>query len=195
MNITESILQQIEASCEVKQKIAADSTLVASIAEVVDRCIRTLQSGGKILLAGNGGSAADSQHIAAEFVGRFKLEREALPAIALTTDTSLLTAVGNDYGFEMIFARQVSGLARAGDLFIGISTSGNSPNVLRALEVCRELGVSTVGLTGAGGGKMAALADVLLPVPSIETPRIQESHIMIGHLICDLVDTQMFGDT
>jgi D-sedoheptulose 7-phosphate isomerase len=195
VNLTESIASQIEASQQVKREIGADTALVARIAEVAQRCAQVLDGGGKILLAGNGGSAADSQHIAAELVGRFKLERRPLPAIALTTDTSLLTAVGNDYGFEAVFSRQIRGLGRSGDLFVGISTSGNSPNVLQALEACREMGLTTVGLTGAAGGAMADLCDLLLAVPSLDTPRIQESHIMIGHILCQLVDDILFGAT
>lgn len=193
MDLNSAVVAQIEASLQVKRNIVADAALVARVAEVARRCAATLSEGGKVMLAGNGGSAADAQHIAAEFVGRFKIERRALPAIALTTDTSLLTAVGNDYGFEEIFARQVAGLGRSGDLFVGISTSGNSPNVLRALAVCRELGITSVGLTGARGGKMAALCDLLLAVPASETPRIQESHILLGHIICELVDGILFG--
>lgn len=187
------VAQWIEASRAVKAQIAGDPARLRLIADVAERCADTLQGGGKLLLAGNGGSAADAQHIAAEFVGRFQMERRPLPAIALTTDTSLLTAVGNDYGFDEIFARQVRGLARPGDLFIGISTSGNSPNVLAALAACVEQGVTRIGLTGAGGGRMAAHCDLLIEVPSSETPRIQEAHILIGHIICALVDEQLFG--
>lgn len=193
MKLTDSIAEQIAASCDVKQSIAADADFVARVAEIAQRCAATLNRGGKVMLAGNGGSAADAQHIAAEFVGRFKLERRALPAIALTTDTSLLTAVGNDYGFEEIFARQVAGLGRAGDLFIGLSTSGNSPNVLKALAVCREIGITTVGFSGANGGRMEGQCDLLLAVPSADTPRIQESHILLGHIVCALVDEILFG--
>jgi len=193
--MTDTILARIDESCSVKRKIAEDPAFVSAIAQVAEQCAEALSRGGKVMLAGNGGSAADAQHIAAEFVGRFKLERRPLPAIALTTDTSLLTAVGNDYGFEEIFARQVRGLGRSGDLFVGISTSGNSPNVLRAMSACRELGVTTVGLTGKGGGEMASDSDYLLAVPSSETPRIQESHILIGHLVCELVDVRLFGES
>lgn len=194
MNVTESIVAQIEASCSVKRAIAADSAFVARIAEVAQRCATAIERGGKVLLAGNGGSAADAQHIAAEFVGRFKMERRPLSAIALTTDTSLLTAVGNDYGFDEIFARQVAGLGRPDDVFIGISTSGNSPNVLKAMAAGRQIGLTGVGLTGAGGGKLAVQCDLLLAVPSSDTPRIQESHILIGHIVCDLVDQMLFGE-
>ena len=194
MNLTDFITAEIEASLDVKRQIVANPVSIIRIADIAQRCARALEGGGKVMLAGNGGSAADAQHIAAEWVGRFKRERRPLPAIALTTDTSLLTAVGNDYGFEEIFARQVLGLARPGDVFIGFSTSGNSANVLKALDACREMGVSTVGLTGVGGGKMAARCDLLLDVPSTDTPRIQEAHIVIGHIVCALVDELLFGE-
>ena len=148
----------------------------------------TINSGGKILLFGNGGSAADAQHIAAELSGRYKIERRGLPGIALTTDTSVLTAVGNDYGFDRIFDRQVEAIARKGDLLIGISTSGNSKNVLRALSLGRNMGCKTIGLSGRDGGAMNEFCDVNLVVPSDDTPRIQEMHILIGHTICQAID-------
>lgn len=148
----------------------------------------TIKNGGKILIFGNGGSAADAQHIAAELSGRYKIERRALPAIALTTDTSVLTAVGNDYGFDRIFDRQVEALAREGDLLIGISTSGNSKNVLRALSLGRNMGCRTIGLSGRDGGAMNEFCDINLVVPSDDTPRIQEMHILIGHTICQGID-------
>ncbi|WP_200763496.1 D-sedoheptulose 7-phosphate isomerase [Nitrosophilus alvini] len=150
--------------------------------------VETLKNGKKILIFGNGGSAADAQHIAAELTGRFKKERKGLPAIALTTDTSALTAIANDYGYEQVFARQVEALAQNGDLCIGISTSGNSENVLRGLEVAKTMGCKTIGLSGKEGGKMASLCDANIVVPSNETARIQEMHILIGHIICAAVD-------
>jgi D-sedoheptulose 7-phosphate isomerase len=156
-------------------------------------CVDALRAGGKLLIAGNGGSAADAQHLAAEFVSRFYFDRPGLAAIALTTDTSALTAIGNDYGFERLFSRQVDALGRAGDVFIGISTSGNSPNVLAALAECRTKRLITVGLTGHSGGKMAALCDHCLRMPSTETPKIQEGHIIVGHIICALVEREMFS--
>jgi D-sedoheptulose 7-phosphate isomerase len=156
-------------------------------------CVDALRAGGKLLIAGNGGSAADAQHLAAEFVSRFYFDRPGLAAIALTTDTSALTAIGNDYGFERLFSRQVDALGRAGDVFIGISTSGNSPNVLAALAECRTKRLITVGLTGRSGGKMAALCDHCLRMPSTETPKIQEGHIIVGHIICALVEREMFS--
>ncbi len=164
--------------------------LESAIAEVV----RTFQAGGKLLLFGNGGSAADAQHIAAEFVNRYLIERRPLPAIALTTDTSALTSIVNDYGVEDLFAKQVRALGRKGDAAIAISTSGNSANVLRTLEVCRELGIRTIGLTGGSGGKMVNMVDHLLCVSATAvTPRIQETHILIGHVICEMVDEVLFG--
>lgn len=152
-----------------------------------------LRNGGKLLVMGNGGSAADAQHLAAELVGRFLLERRALPAIALTTDTSILTAVGNDYGFDEVFARQVEALAASGDLVLGISTSGQSANVIKALAAAREKGCQTIGLLGRDGGRVAGMVDLALTVPSPETPRIQEAHQLIIHIICDLVEKELFG--
>ncbi|WP_037989193.1 SIS domain-containing protein [Tepidiphilus margaritifer] len=154
-----------------------------------------LLAGGKILLLGNGGSAADCQHIAAEIVGRYKRERRGLPAIALTTDTSILTAVGNDYGFERIFSRQVEALCTPKDVVIGLSTSGNSPNVLAAIHTAREIGAYTLGLTGANGGKLAQTCDLCLIVASNDTPRIQEAHILVGHMLCDLIDAETLDST
>lgn len=158
------------------------------LAGIADAMLTTLRSGGKILFCGNGGSAADSQHLSAEFVGRFRRERAGLPSIALTTDTSILTAVANDYGYEFVFSRQVEALARAGDMLVGISTSGNSPNVVAALERARALGLVTVGFTGRGGGKMAGVAEHLLAIDAAETARVQETHILAGHMLCDWVD-------
>ncbi len=152
----------------------------------------TISSGNKILLCGNGGSAADAQHIAAELVGRFKKERPSMGAIALTVDTSVLTALGNDYGFENIFSRQVEGLGRKGDLLIGISTSGNSPNVLNAMRKARDVGMKTAGLTGSNeNAQLRSVSDVLVAVPTNDTPRIQEAHILIGHVMCDYVETNV----
>lgn len=158
------------------------------ISEIALRCREALASGKKILFCGNGGSAADSQHLAAEFVGRFQKERRALPAIALTTDTSILTAVGNDYGYDTIFERQVNALGQMGDVLIGISTSGNSPNVVKAIEAARNLRMHTIGFTGQGGGEMAKLCDICFSVPYKVTARVQEMHILVGHIICELVE-------
>jgi D-sedoheptulose 7-phosphate isomerase len=163
-------------------------TLTEKIEAAALICDNALQSGQKLLFCGNGGSAADCQHLAAEFVGRFRQERKAFPAIALTTDTSLLTAVGNDYGFERIFARQVEALGEKGDVLFGLSTSGNSPNVLLAAAAAKEKGLCTIALTGKDGGKLNAMAEICLNVPSSVTARIQEGHILIGHILCELLD-------
>lgn len=179
------IQASIAAHIEVSQTLMQQQDEIITIC---DCCLKAIQAGYKIILAGNGGSASDAQHIAAEFVGRFVKERLALPAIALTTDTSALTAISNDYGFEQVFARQLSGLGQAGDVFIGISTSGNSPNILAALEVARTKGITSIGLLGRTGGKAKEVADYSLVIPSEVTARIQEMHILVGHLICEYVD-------
>lgn len=163
------------------------------IAQMATLMVETFKSGGKLLVMGNGGSAADAQHFVAEIVGRFKMERRGLPAIALSTDTSILTAIGNDYGFDMVFHRQVEALALAGDLVVGISTSGNSPNVLQALKLAREKGCRTVGLLGKDGGSIKELCDLALIVPTDDTPRVQEGHITIIHIVCDLLEKSMFA--
>jgi D-sedoheptulose 7-phosphate isomerase len=158
-----------------------------------ERCIAAIRDGGKLLLAGNGGSAADAQHIAAEFVSRFAFDRPGLPAIALTTDTSILTAIGNDYGYEKVFERQLQALGRPGDVFVAYSTSGRSPNILAGLREARARGLFCIGLTGAGGGDMPPLCDVLLQVPSTDTAEIQQGHAVLGHLLCGLVEQAIFG--
>ena len=167
---------------------ATMQTLPSAIEEAATLMVEALKQGNKVLFFGNGGSAADAQHWAAELSGRYKIERGGLAGIALTTDTSALTAIGNDYGFEFIFSRQVEALGRAGDVLVGISTSGNSPNVLRAFEKGKSLGCKSIGFSGRDGGKMAALCDVNLIVPSNNTPRIQEMHALIGHILCQAVD-------
>jgi len=159
------------------------------IQEACEMSLETIKSGNKILLCGNGGSAADAQHIAAEFTGRYKVERRGLPAIALTTDTSALTAIGNDYGYDRVFERQVESLANPGDLLIGISSTGNSDNVIKAFKKAKEIGCKTVGLSGKGGGKFNDSCDLNVVVPSEDTPRVQEMHILIGHTICQIIDT------
>lgn len=188
-----AVSNMIADSLAVKQRILADQALQEAIAGVARICIGALQRGNKIMLAGNGGSAADSQHIAAEFVSRFAYDRPGLPSIALTTDSSILTAIGNDYGYEHVFSRQVEANGRAGDVFIGISTSGNSKNVLRAVEKAKELGIITVGFCGTGG-KLKDNCDHALCAPSSDTPRIQESHILIGHIVCALCECALFPD-
>jgi D-sedoheptulose 7-phosphate isomerase len=163
------------------------------IAEMVTLLVETFKRGGKLLVMGNGGSAADAQHFVAEIVGRFKMERRGLPAIALSTDTSILTAIGNDYGFDRVFSRQVEALAAPGDLIVGISTSGNSSNVLQALKLAREKGCRTVGLLGKDGGSIKDVCDLALIVSTSDTPRVQEGHITIIHIVCDLLEKSMFA--
>jgi len=184
------IKNQLQAHHSVIARIQQD--MPQQIADVVELMINCFRNGKKLLVMGNGGSAADSQHFAAEIVGRFKLERAALPAIALSTDTSILTAIGNDYGFDTIFSRQIEALAEKGDVVIGLSTSGNSPNVLKALELARERGCLTIGLLGKDGGSIKTVCDLALIVPTNDTPRVQEGHITIIHIICDLVEKGMF---
>jgi D-sedoheptulose 7-phosphate isomerase len=177
--------RQIDESCEVVQ---LSQELLSKICLLSERTVGAIKSGRCVLFCGNGGSAADAQHLAAEFVGRFRLERLPLPSMALTTNTSLLTAIANDYGYDQVFSRQVHAFAKPNDILFGISTSGNSPNVVRAVEEARMLGVYTVGLTGRSGGRLKECADVLLNVPSDQTPRIQEAHILLAHIYCDLVE-------
>lgn len=188
-----SIRSEIKESIGVKQRILADSSLVDTISRIADVCVSAYRQGNRVLLAGNGGSAADAQHIAAEFVSRFAFDRPGLAAIALTTDTSMLTAIGNDYGYEQVFRRQLEANGRAGDIFFGISTSGNSPNVINALQRAAELDIITVGLTGQSENKMSALCNYCIQVPSTSTPRIQESHITLGHIICGIVEQTLFN--
>jgi len=186
--------QQLSESIAVKEAMLADAELIALIEEVAGLVVTTYRNGGKVLIAGNGGSAADAQHIAAELVSRFGFDRPALPAMALTTDTSILTAISNDYGYESLFSRQLEAHARPGDLFIAISTSGNSPNIVRALATASQLDLVSVGLTGATGGKMADLCRYCINIPSTDTPRIQEGHITIGHILCACAELALFRD-
>lgn len=179
-------IEEIEASIDLKRR-TLESQLPVIVA-IAERIVDTFQRGGKVLLCGNGGSAADAQHIAAEFVSRFRRERRGLPAIALTTDTSILTAIGNDYGYERVFARQVEALGQPGDVVVGISTSGASASVLAAMRAARERGMTTIGLTGATGGLLVGHVDVCLCVPSQNTARIQEVHITVAHVVCEIVE-------
>jgi D-sedoheptulose 7-phosphate isomerase len=183
------ILSELQAHKEVIQKVIEG--LQDDILKASEMAVDALKRGNKILLFGNGGSAGDAQHIAAELTGRYKTERKGLPGIALTTDTSAITAIGNDYGYQRIFDRQVEALAVKGDLLIGISTSGNSPNVMSALKLGKEMGCVTLGMSGRGGGKMTEFCDLNLVVPSEDTPRIQEMHILIGHTICQAIDNAL----
>lgn len=190
----EIILQQIAESISVKSKILNDEKLIQVIKNAAIIVTDAYKDGKKTMLAGNGGSAADAQHIAGELVSRFYFDRPGLASIALTTDSSILTAIGNDYGYEQLFARQVQANGSKGDIFIGISTSGNSENIIRALQVCKEKGVFSIILTGESGGKMNSLCDICINVPSNETPRIQEAHILIGHIICCIVEEELFRE-
>jgi len=179
----------IEECITLQRRLLADEGLAALLARVGTAMAGALSRGGKILLFGNGGSAADAQHIAAEFVGRYRLERPSLPAIALTTDTSALTAIGNDYSFEDVFSRPLEALGRKGDIAMGFSTSGKSPNVLKAMAAARKKGLVTVGLTGQNGKALAQRVDYCFCVPSKDTPRVQEAHALIGHILCDMVES------
>src|ERR1035437_414027 len=187
------IKEHIQASIIVKQEILQNLTLISKIEQAALTITDAYLKGKKTLLAGNGGSAADAQHIAGEFVSRFYFDRPGIPSIALTTDTSILTAIGNDYGYDKLFERQVQALGAAGDVFIGISTSGNSENIINALKICKEKEIFSIGMTGAIGGKMEELCDFCIKVPSADTPRIQEAHILIGHIICYIVEEKLFG--
>ncbi len=193
-NAVELVRERIQQSIEAKQKLLLDVSLQEQVVQVALRIVESLRADGKIFFCGNGGSAADSQHLVAEFTGRFLKERRALPAIALSVNTSSLTAIGNDYGFDLVFARQIEALGREGDVVVGISTSGSSPNVVRAIEAAKAKALWTVALTGASGGKLKDLADCTLRMPSDATPRIQECHILTGHLICEIVEEMMFGN-
>ena len=187
------VVQQISESIAVKEAMLDDEELIAQVEAVAELIVETYRNGGKVLLAGNGGSAADAQHIAAELVSRFTFDRPALPAMALTTDSSIVTAISNDYGYDSLFARQLEASGRPGDVFIAISTSGNSPNIVRALATASEIGVVSVGLTGATGGEMADLCRYCVNIPSTDTPRIQEGHITIGHILCASTEQVLFG--
>lgn len=189
----DKIKKIVSESIAVKTSVLQDATILKTTEAIVAAMVAALKNGNHIYFCGNGGSAADAQHLAAEFSGRFYKDREALPAEALHCNTSYLTAVANDYSYDVIFARLIKGIGKKGDFLVGLSTSGNSTNIMKAFEVAREKGIVTVGFTGETGGKMKDLSDYLLNVPSKNTPRIQESHIMLGHIICELVEEQYFG--
>ena len=188
------IKDQIKKSYETKQALYENDDLLNKIEEVAQKCVDLYRTDKKTILAGNGGSAADAQHIAAELVGRYGFDRPSIPSLSLTTDTSNLTAIGNDYGYDQVFSRQLEGMGQEGDIFIGISTSGNSINIIKAFESAKKKNIMTVALTGRDGGEMAKVADIALIVPSNSTPRIQESHILIGHIICDIIEKEIFGE-
>ncbi|MBC7554123.1 MAG: D-sedoheptulose 7-phosphate isomerase [Taibaiella sp.] len=182
----------IQASVDVKMKIFSDEVLLSTIENVTSVITKAFSAGNKVLFCGNGGSAADAQHLAAEFSGRFYTDRDPLPSEALHCNTSYLTAVGNDYGFDVVYSRMVKGLGKPGDVLVSLSTSGNSVNIIKAMEQAKINGMITVGLTGETGGKMKDLCDYLINIPSKDTPRIQESHIMVGHMVCEIVEQQLF---
>lgn len=188
----ERIKQAIQDSIQVKTEILEDHLLIDKVQLAAQAIINCYRNGGKVLFCGNGGSAADAQHLAAELSGRFYYDRPPLAAEALHVNTSYLTAVANDYSFDEIFARMILGIGTKGDVLIGLSTSGNSPNVIKAFTAARDKGMLTIGLTGMAGGKLSGLSDIIINVPSVDTPRIQESHIMIGHIICQHVEAAMF---
>ncbi len=182
------VRKKLQESADIK--LSLDTGIIIDIANVITKAYK---KGGKVLLFGNGGSAADAQHMAAELVGKYKMIREPLPAIALSTNTSILTACANDYGYETVFAKQVQALAKEGDVVIGISTSGSSPNVLEGIKAAKEKGAFTIGFTGEGGSELGRNVDICLSVPSKDTPRIQEAHITAGHIVCYLVENELFG--
>jgi len=188
------VINQLTQTRDVYASMLSDAQLLRKVTDAAYACVKSLKAGGKILLAGNGGSAADAQHIAGELVSRFAFDRPGLPAVALTTDSSILTAIGNDYGYEKLFERQVQANGKAGDILIVYSTSGKSVNIIKALEQAREMGLVTIGLTGNKGGRMVELCDYLLDVPSAETPKIQEGHLGLGHIICGIIENVIFGE-
>ncbi len=187
------IAAELDKSARLATALCAEPKVAATIEAIASRCIAALKAGNKILIAGNGGSAADAQHIAGELVSRFAFDRPGLPAIALTVDTSILTAVGNDYGYEKVFSRQVEALGQSGDVFIGLSTSGRSPNTKLAFVEAKKKGLACIAFTGSKGGDLPALSDICLHIPSDETPKIQEGHIICGHIVCALIERSMFG--
>ncbi|MFN8240986.1 MAG: D-sedoheptulose 7-phosphate isomerase [Bacteroidales bacterium] len=190
--MTESIRKQLQESADLKNKIAADNSFINKIQEAAKACIRSLETGGKILVAGNGGSAADAQHIAAELVNRFGFERPGLPAMALTTDSSIMTSISNDYGFDRIFARQIEALGKNGDILITITTSGRSANILEGIKSAREKGMFNIVLTGSNCNSLEMISDIVISVPSDSTPRIQEVHILAGHILCSEIESSLF---
>lgn len=192
--VRSNITAQIKETQQVLSIMLEDEALLACVEATAKECVHAMKRGNKVLLAGNGGSAADAQHIAGEFVSRFNFDRPGLPAIALTVDTSILTAVGNDYGYEKLFARQIQALGQQGDIFVAYSTSGSSPNILQALEIAKSNGLTCVGLTGNRKGPMVDHCDYLFEVPSADTPKIQEGHLVLGHILCGLVESELFED-
>ena len=193
MILHNEIISRVQSSIAVKEQIIANPVLLENMEKVIDTIVSAYQNNKKVLLAGNGGSAADAQHIAAEFSGRFYFDRQPLPAEALHVNTSFLTAVANDYSYDEVYARMLKASGEQGDVFIGISTSGNSGNIVKAMEIARQKGMFVVAFTGESGGKMKDCCDCLLNMPSNDTPRIQEAHITVGHIICEFVEKKLFG--
>ncbi len=186
----EDIVKRIKENIGVKKSILNDAHLIDTIERATTVVVNAIKNGNKVIFCGNGGSAADSQHLAAELIGKFYFNRRSLPAVSLTVNTSIVTAIGNDFGFDKVFARQLEGIGKAGDVLIGLSTSGNSENVVEAFRLAKEIGIITIAFTGESGGILRGLADILINVPSNDTPRIQEAHIMVGHIICELVEKE-----
>jgi D-sedoheptulose 7-phosphate isomerase len=193
-HLRDLVQARIQRSIDIKKALLLDQQFQDALAHVATQIVRSLRAGGKVLFFGNGGSAADAQHLTAEFTGRYLKERRALAALALSTNSSSVTAIGNDYGFDLVFARQLEALGKEGDVAVGISTSGNSRNVIRAFEVAKSKSIYTVALTGASGGAMKKIADCTISVPTEETPRIQECHILAGHIICEIAELGLFED-
>jgi D-sedoheptulose 7-phosphate isomerase len=193
MNYNSKIQEFISASIESKKMILSDLNFINTMESVALAIVNAYRNGNKTLIAGNGGSAGDAQHIAAELVSRFYLNRPGLSSIALSTDSSIITAIANDFGYDKVFSKQIKAYGTPGDVFIGISTSGNSQNVINAIEECKKMGIYTVAFTGENGGKMAEISDISFKVPSKDTPRIQESHIMIGHILCYIIEHELFS--
>ena len=189
----EKIRDIINASIETKQQVLANETLLQTVCDVVEKIVAVFKNGNRIYFCGNGGSAADAQHLAAEFSGRFYKDRKALPAEALHCNTSYLPAVGNDYGFDVVYSRMIEGIGEEGDVLVGLSTSGNSANIINAFEAAKQKKMITIGFTGLTGGQMKSVSDYLINIPSTDTPRIQESHILIGHIVCQLVEEKYFN--
>ena len=189
------VRDRIQSTIEIKKVLLSDDKFHDAVVNVAVRIVESLRAGGKVLFFGNGGSAADAQHLTAEFTGRYLRERAALPALALSVNSSSVTAIGNDYGFDLVFARQLDALGKQGDVAVGISTSGNSRNVIRALEIAKSKSIYAVALTGASGGILRSVADCTISIPSEETPRIQECHILTGHLICEIAEMMLFDDS
>jgi len=194
METLESINRQVFDNLEVTRKLSTDESIINLIAKAAELCTEAYRNGNKVIFAGNGGSAADAQHFAGELVSKFYYNRPGMPAMSLSTDTSVLTSIGNDFGFDRIFARQIEAQGVKGDVFIGLSTSGNSANIVEALKTCRQIGITTIGMTGINACKIDGLADIVIKVPSSETPRIQECHTLIGHILCCLIEENIFPE-